>query len=275
MTLLEGHDAAWHERRTQHLRASDFYKLFHGRRDDVYRLWEIKTGRRQADDADVDSDDCRIWMGKYLEPLIREKYSIRTGQAVFNINHEFVGDGSLDWMAAEVDGMTHTPDGQLAPIECKFSLNGGLDYLLRAYEPQMHAQMLVTKTTACVLAYISGSQWAWHLVEFDDMLGHEVLERGRWFWRCVQENTPPHGFVPGQGMKRGESAPLIRAEDAAFGNHFASLAADWKASKDLHDEHKRVSNELRDIVPSDAGGVIGFGLRVQRGKDGKVRIKSV
>jgi hypothetical protein len=76
------------------------------------------------------------------------------------------------------------------------------------------------------------------------------------FWRCVQSGETPHLINAEQPRPRIEA---IRIVDMSASNSWAEFAALFRNTREAFLDHERAKNELKALMPEDAGRRSGMG----------------
>ncbi len=251
--------------RENKLTASRVACLMTGDEEKIMNLWRELVG----DPAFVPEDLSDVWavqLGSHTESLNLDWYEKRTGRTLTR-RGDVVTHPDTPWAAATLDAW----DANLnCPVECKHV--GGFETpetIRNRYMPQMHWQMLVTKSEQCALSVIRGAQEpVIEIVDFDREYGAELWSRACAFMLCVETLTPP--------VAPKLVAPPVKAEktyDMTGNNHWASQAATWLSTRQAAKDFASTERDIKAGVPADAMKVFGHGITVTRNKIGNLSIK--
>jgi hypothetical protein len=252
--------AAQIEARNGKLTASRVACLMKGDPVAIMRLYREMIGEQAEEDL---SDVWAVQLGSVTEQLNLDWYQrnntpvTRRGEVV----------AACDWAAATLDGWD---DFLKCPIECKHV--GGfepLEIIVERYQPQMHWQMICTKTRQCVLSVIMGAREPLiEVVPRDNIYALELWKRGFEFMECVRRRVPPVALPE-------IAAPVdpTKVYDFTGKNIWAAQAADWLANREGARVAKAAEAALKEIVPADAKKVTGHGVRVTRDKAGRLSLR--
>lgn len=262
--MLTPKDKEWHDRRRKGIGGSDATTLMSGDPEKIYRLWELKTGKREPDNLD---DVFEVALGTYTEPFNREWFFRVTMMPVIAAN-DFRVRKDVAWQVANIDGEVLLHGGGSAVFEAKHThSHGGMKSALARYQPQLHHNMMVCGLKKAYLSVIMGNSYDYVEVDFDAEYAAALHEVEKEFWDCVSLGMPPSGtpviVEPPQATK---------ALDMTGHNEWASLAADWLANKGPADAFERSAKALKLLVPSDAKIASGHGVKISRDKRRALRI---
>lgn len=253
------------ERRRSSVGASDATIIMTGTPEEVYALWEVKTGRKPyADLSDV--------------------LPVQIGIATENLNLDFAARKLGMIITRSVGVQTHpdhvwltaTPDGWLmdekCPVEAKHvNQFARLDEVVEKYAAQVHVQMMVTGSDHAYLSVIIGTlKHEVEVINYDWMFAAEVMERCAAFWRCVQSDTAPPGWMPAGPPVEHSTMRTVSMEG---NNQWAAAAADWQITKKWAAKHDEVKATIKGLVEPDVRKAEGHGITVTRSKSGAITIK--
>ena len=103
----------------------------------------------------------------------------------------------------------------------------------------------------------------------DPLYQHLIVTAERKFWRCVESGEPPTLFGVEPPRQRLEA---VRIVDMTSSNAWAEYAGIFARTRSAHLEHEQAKAELKGLVPEDAKGAIGHGVRAKRSKSGAVTL---
>ncbi|WP_416359241.1 YqaJ viral recombinase family protein [Acinetobacter sp. YWS30-1] len=162
----------------------------------MLELWMIKTGRTQQNLEDESTGLAPLYWGKQLEPLVAEYYSMHTNNKVRRVNAVLQHpDPDKHFMLANLDYAVVSSD-EVQILECKTAGEHGAK-LWRDGVPlyvlcQVQHQLAVTGKQAahvCVLLY--GHETKIFKVTRSESVIEHIVNAERYFWDCVESNTPP------------------------------------------------------------------------------------
>lgn len=248
------------------LTASRVACLMTGDEAKVLNLWREMVG----DPLFVPEDLSGVWpvqLGSVTENLNLDWYARKRGNVTRR--GEVVVHPRESWMAATLDGFA--PD-LAGPIECKHV--GGreqLSTIIERYQPQMHWQMIVTRSDRIALSVIEGANEPLvEVIERDAAYTTELIERATAFMECVVTLTPPFPLIP-------VAAPTIPSQiyDMAGNNEWADYAATWNDTNDAAKKAAKAEKELKALVPADATLCHGYGVQIKRDRAGRLSLRAM
>jgi len=229
----------------------------------LLRLWREKRG--EVERADL-SGNLVVQLGVVTENLNRRWYQANTGQVVTDIQKR-IRHPVLRWMAATLDGRVEVTG---AVFEAKFMLPWAFSEEAAAekYMPQLQHNMWVVAARGAVLSVITGGgKWVEITTHADPLYQHLIVTAERKFWRCVESGEPPRLFGVEPPKPRIEA---VRIVDMSASNSWAEFAGIFRTTRQAFLEHERSKAELKALLPEDAKGAIGHGVRAKRSKSGAV-----
>ena len=245
------------------LTASQVACLMTGDKEKILNLWRELVGDPDYKPPSL-SDIWAIRLGEVTEDLNLEWFARKHGD-VFR-QGEVV---ALDWASCTLDGWS---EKYQCPIECKHC--GGFEKssdIIHRYMPQMHWQMIVTKSDQCILSVIQGAKepeiW---FVQFNQEYAINLWDRAMEFMNKVRNLIPPVEMLP-------ILPPIIpeKEYDMSASNAWISAAADWLEARTANQKHKDASEAIKEMMPNDAIRAIGGGISVRRDKAGRIKIVAV
>ncbi len=246
------------------LTASRIAVLMNGDAEDIHNLWLELTGQ-----PFTEKDLSGVWavqLGSTTEVLNLEWFARKHG-AISRIGD--VVQHSNGWAACTLDAWS---EQYQAPVECKHV--GGfepLETIIDRYQPQMHWQMAITKSTKCALSVIMGAQEpVVEIIEYDPGYGLELMNRAVAFMAHVRARTNPV-VLP------AVAPPIIptREVDMSGNNEWGNFAGAWLASKDAAKIAKDAESEIKKLVPADAKLAIGAGVKITRNRAGSLSLREM
>jgi hypothetical protein len=244
------------------LTASAVSVLMTGDAERILNLWKDLVG----DPTFVAEDLSGVWpvrLGECTERLNLDWYARKHGELS---RHGEVAVGNPDWMAATLDAWDLA---RKCPVEAKHV--GGrepLETIIARYQPQMHWQMMVTKSTECALSVIMGAnEPIVEYIGFDKLYAAELMKRAKQFMACVENMTSPVAVA-------AFAAPVI-AEKI-----YQMDSAEWKANADRWiqtsgavETAKDAEKKLKALVPEDAKLATGAGVKISRDRAGRLSLR--
>lgn len=254
--------------RRKFIGGSDSRILMSGDAEEIYRLWERKTGRAPEPDL---SDNLAVQCGIHLEELNARWHARITGNPVTHRN-EFCTSPKYYWMACNLDGRVAADDGTPAVFEAKWmgaftSLDGVVQ---RNYWQLLH-NMLATGLERAVLSILTGRpSYEMFEAELDEFEAARLIEREREFWRHVETDTPPPGMKPVEAPVPPEK---WRTVDMTGSNMWADAADRWLENRVAAKTFEGAARELKGLVEPDVGKASGHGVAISRSKTGAMTIR--
>jgi len=170
-------------------------------------------------------------------------------------------------MGATLDGVVADTG---AVFEAKFMLPWSFseEGAVEKYMAQLQHNMWVANTKIAVLSIITGGgKWVEVTIPADSLYQHLLLTAEKKFWRCVQSGESPRLFGVEPPRHRIEA---VRVVDMSASNSWAEFAGTFLRTREAHVEHERAKIELKALLPEDAKGGVGHGIRARRSKNGAV-----
>jgi hypothetical protein len=133
---------------------------------------------------------------------------------------------------------------------------------------QVQHCMWITNAKLAVLSVITGGgKWVKIAISADPLYQHLLLTAERKFWRCVENGEPPRlfGIVPPRPR-----IAAVRIVDMSGSNAWGGFAAIYRQTQQASRDHERAKAELRSVMPEDARGAFGHGVRAKRSKSGAI-----
>jgi predicted phage-related endonuclease len=229
----------------------------------LVRLWREKRGEIESEDL---SDNLIVQLGTVTEDLNRRWYERNTGNLIKGVQRR-IQHPVNKWMAATLDGTIETTG---AVFEAKFMLPWTFSEEAAAekHMAQLQHNMWVANSRSAVLSIITGGgKWVEMTLNADPLYQHLLITAEKKFWRCVQNEEPPHLFGIEPPRPRLEA---VRIVDMSASNSWAELTASYRRTRAAHQEHEGAKADLKKLVPEDAKEAIGHGLRAKRSKSGAI-----
>ena len=229
----------------------------------LIRLWREKRGEIEPEDL---SGNLVVQLGLATEELNRRWYEVSTRKVITDMQKR-VRHPALRWMAATLDGRI---EGSDTVFEAKFMLPWAFSEEAAAekYMPQLQHNMWVVAARSAVLSVITGGgKWVEIVAHADPLYQHLIVTAERKFWRCVETGEQPQLFGVEPPKPRLQA---VRIVDMSSSNAWAEFAAIFIRTRAAHLEHEEAKAELKGLMPEDAQGAIGHGVRAKRSKSGAV-----
>lgn len=226
----------------------------------LWNLWEQKCGFRERDDL---SGILAVQMGTWTEDFNAFWFERQTGHRVLDRGLEGAAK-DREWMTATIDGFADYSVWEAKHVGGRESR----ETVLSRYQPQLHHNMVVTRTSRAYLSVFEGNSGYWYeQVEQDPIYTEELLEREAQFWEWVQTQTRPPDMP-------SVAAPVmaIKSYDMTSSNSWAEHAGLWLRNKSAAKLFKSAEDGLKESVPADAADARGHGVVVKRAKNGNLRI---
>jgi predicted phage-related endonuclease len=255
------------ERRRKYIGGSDANIIMGGDPEKIYRLWEIKTGRRDDDDL---SDNLAVMMGHATEDFNAAWYEKKTGDTVTNRGGHRVHD-AVKYSACSLDGICR--DGS-AVWEAKH-VGGREDRetIVCRYMPQLHHNMFVCGLNMAVLSVFEGnSHWWSQEIAADPFYMEALCEAEEAFWKCVTGDRPPVDLPAPPSPPPFDSMRIV---DMTGSNQWAASAADYLANETAAKAFEKARKELKGLVEVDVRRAYGHGICIERDQRGALRFREM
>lgn len=262
-----GLTAAQKEMRRKYIGGSDANIIMGGDPEKIYRLWEIKTGRREDDDL---SGVLAVMMGHATEEFNAAWYEYKTGDRVTNRNEHRVSS-DMEHVACSLDGLCR---GGAAIWEAKHvGGNEDAETVINRYMPQLHHNMMTCGLDVAVLSVFEGnSVWWAQEVSRDPFYVEAMIEAEAAFWDCVQNDRPPVDLP-----KPPDPPPFdqMRVVDMTGSNMWAYYARDYFEYEEAAKTFETAKKELKGLVEADVRRAHGHGICIERDRRGALRFKEI
>ncbi|MDB6104098.1 MAG: hypothetical protein JWO52_4097 [Gammaproteobacteria bacterium] len=161
------------------------------KRKTTRQLFHEKRGELEPDVYDEEV----IWWGNALEPIVRQKYAMVTGNVV-RLPEGTIWHPVHNFMCAHIDGyVDNTTPKRGYEGKTAFHSTGwgeeGTDQIPVEYLMQVQHYMAVTGLPAFDVSCLIGRRFAFYQVDADLELHEMMIEGERDFMRRVRENDPP------------------------------------------------------------------------------------
>ncbi len=263
MSLLLGHTQDWHDERRKGLGGSDAKTIMAG---EWTALWEEKTGRSEPEDL---SRIIQVQLGSFTEAFNLAWFEQETGMAVSTDDCDGLVHAERDFMRANLDGRAN---GGI--VEAKHTAAWAKDEeIVSRYYPQVQHCMVVAGLPRTYLSVIFGNnRWQFFPIEADEEFQDSLIRLETEFWGYVEaDECPPN--VAGQSVDIAFD-DLIEVEMTG-NNEWAANAADWLDCRDHARDFKTADKGLKELTPADAKRAFGYGIEINRSRNGALRIKEM
>ena len=260
----------WHEMRRGGIGGSDANIIMNGSEEDLHKLWLVKTGQAEGDNLD---DVLPVQMGTITEDLnLYWLYKV-TGQPVYD-TQKSITDEKHPFLRATLDGKMVSPEGAECIVEAKHT-NAYSDRqkVTERYMPQLQHNMRVTKTKRAILTVFFGNmKHDWWTVDRNIGYQSELLERQIWFWKHVEEKTPPFGKL--EAVAPPPQVDRHVSYDMSDNNEFVDAAETWREHKKHASQFEAAKKALKEkiLAKDDAAEMTANGIQVKVSTNGSVRI---
>jgi putative phage-type endonuclease len=214
--------------------------------------WQTPYGvylEKRGESAPIDDNDSMRW-GRYLEPVIRQAYSDKTGREV-RVPQELIRSPVHEFMIANLDGVAGGAGEPFRIFEAKTARSAdgwgepGSDQVPQPYLLQVQHYMAVTDVEVSdVAVLIGGSDFRLYEVRADRELQSMLIDAEAEFWQRVQAGEPPEPVTVADAIARwgkGSIADRVMADAEALRAieqlrqlhvqraHLDMAEAEWKA----------------------------------------------
>jgi len=256
-----------HETRRKYIGGSDAGTIMEANPEKLIRLWKEKRGELAPEDL---SGILPVCFGTATEELNRYWFEIQNPGKKITREGEHVVSSSIPFMACSLDGYI---ESDKALFEAKTT--GGfetMDKITQRYIPQLfHSMWCLNVEKAYLSVFLGTGKWAMAEVRADSepFYMDTLHEREKEFWACVQDGTPP-AFEPVPLPVVGDSE--MREVDMEGNNAWAFAAGAWLETRASVELNKKMGDELKLLVDFDVRQAKGYGVKISRGKDNRLRL---
>jgi hypothetical protein len=134
-----------------------------------------------------------------------------------------------------------------------------------ANEPFALSQAHHFASGAALSIITGGGKWVELTIPTDSLYQHLLLTAEKKFWRCVESGEPPRLFISEPPKVRIDA---VRIVDMSSSNSWAEFAGIFRRTHTAFLEHENAKAELKKLIPEDARGALGHGIRAKRSKSG-------
>jgi len=158
-----------------------------------YQLWEIKTGRRIAEDI---SGKNHIKFGNYMEPGVAAWFADESGKEIRVPDGPIYGTGEKSFLMGNLDYLVV---GENAILECKTAYNdsewgeSGTDQIPHQYLMQVAHYCMVGNFDKAYVAVVFAltREMRWYEYEKNAALEAKLFEYQKRFWANVKDDIAP------------------------------------------------------------------------------------
>jgi hypothetical protein len=272
--------------RRKYVQAGDADRIMRG---EWRAVWREKAGLDEGPDL---SGVLPVQLGSMTEPLNLAWCEKVTGRTIYYYSDnklmrriwekltgryaaaatELQVSEAYPWMAANLDGMTTTPQGHRCVVDAKH-LGQAYEQEILRYTAAMTHQATVMGCDWWALSCLIGNRK--HEIiyqEVDPLYQARLIATTREFWTFVESGIEPEDRTepkppPKPQPKRREIVLPAQQADANWSGDFMRLARDFAGTHDAAVRHAITREEIKALVPDDVGKVT-FGL-VRYGRDGR------
>lgn len=249
----------WHEERRKYLGASDANIIMGGTAQQRLDLWKVKTGAAEPESLD---DVFPVQLGTFTEPFNLAWFQRKTGWTLTGQQERIVHANG--WMACTPDGLLEDAIVEAKHVSARFSMAD----TIAKYQPQLHHSMIVTGRRKAFLSVISGNEYDYAEIEFNDEYAAKLMEVEADFWECVTYRIPPSDAPPNVAPPEP-----FRVVSMVGNNEWASCAAEWLANKTAARAFDTAAAGIKSLVGADVKAATGHGISLTRNKRGAATIK--
>jgi predicted phage-related endonuclease len=258
-------DPNYSGRRCSYIGGSDARTIMGHDEEALIRLWREKRGEIAPEDL---SGNLVVQFGVVTEDLNRRWFERETGRRLARAQ-TFLRHPRLDWMGATLDGLV---GGESAVFEAKFMLPWSFTEASAAekHMPQLQHNMLVSGAPRAYLSILTGGgKWVSIETHADPVYQTVLLQVERSFWQCVKTGEMP--TICGAEPPRAK-LPAVRVVDMSTSNAWGEYATIFARTLTAHAQHETAKAELKLLMPEDAKGAFGHGIKARRSKTGAISI---
>lgn len=242
----------------------------------IHNKWLELIGDPSWQPEDL-SDNWPVQFGSFIEGFALDWHERRTQYALTR-RGEVVQHPILPHVACTLDGFREFDQ---CAIDCKCVGHWRkLDEVLAFYQPQLILQRACVRSINCALLIVhGGAAPVEYSVTIDPDYEVMVWQRIDQFWRCVQLLIPPV-----EGMKLPPLTPpeqwrtidLDQPDQLVAYNWAPDMKLQlgtWDATHDAAQRNETARDEIKKLLPEDAGKLSCGGLTVTRNRARAVSIK--
>jgi hypothetical protein len=237
--------------------------IVNGTGEQLYELWEERTGQRPPKDF---SNNLAVQRGKHDEPFTLMWLEKVTGHIITE-RQRYLEHPTLPSISCTLDGFREFDQ---AVVEAK-NWGGKLDDALKRYTPQVLVQMRCRGVERGILAVLGPDDLTELEVLVDEAYERTVWERIAAFQLCVELMRPPFEkppLVPPELWKTIDLAkvsPLPNWGPEMIDN-MRVFGETHRAAK-AHEASKKI---IKGLVPNDVGTILYGDTTVKRSRNGAI-----
>lgn len=225
----------------------------------ILRLWEDKTGRYPAEEAENEYTH----FGHVMEPIIRREFERRTGYRVRRSNF-ILQSTEHPFMLADLDGITRDKEGDLCVWEAKtaseFKRTVWENGVPEEYMAQLQHYLAVTGyQKAYICAIVGGNSFYCYEIRRDEGYIARLTQAEKTFWDCVTSGIPPRpdgaaatSTYLNEKYKSGKKSEVTLPQEAELlAETYGKLEKDIRQLKVQKDT---VANQLKSMMGENEKG---------------------
>lgn len=233
-------------------------------------MWLLKTGRAQPEDL---SGILRVMMGLFTEAGNQWWYEKQTGRLVERCQ-VLQRHPEIPYIAATLDGVTHTSGGQLAAWQAKHVGKMGEQTELRYVAQGTHEALCCGYEWYVLSTFIGNNRWELGEYEVDPLFAAEYLAKCHVFWGYVERDEEPPLVEPLPVPKPQRLRVIVLEEEfrdswpANWGPEMVQEIYTFAQTKAAFDLHAITRERIKALLPDDVGEVSRGLFRLKRGRSG-------
>ena len=228
----------------------------------IFQLWLEKTGQVEPEETENDNTH----FGNVLEPVIKREFSKRTGLKV-RAKRALLQSEEYPFMLADLDGVIYE-NGKMNLFEAKTASAYKQEIwekgIPEEYVLQVQHYMAVTGAEKTYLAaLVGGNRFYWKVVRRDEQKIAEIIALEKAFWEenvLAGKEPVPDGsgattdFLNEKYASSNGNTILLPEEALGLCRRYEELSGKLN---ELQDKKDAVSNQLKNFLKNNEGGVIG------------------
>lgn len=268
--LFIEHPPEWHEKRRQHVGASDARVLMSGTADEIEQLRLEKLGRYKRPPILSPWDTA---LRRVSEILQLDWYEHVNGVSITSRGRSVISPDAPH-MSAELDGFDDRLHMAIDAKHLSEWTKQPLEWAREHYAWQVVHQAVCCGTEIGVLSIMHGMKEPVILkFEIDPFEASLLIERVEWFWEHVTADRMIEGTTPIEPPKPLDVATL-RKVDMEGNNEWAVLAGLWLENRLSSKRFDDATKDIKSLLAKDIGEATGHGIKVTR--DGRgLKIKEI
>ena len=228
----------------------------------IFQLWLEKTGQVEPEETENDNTH----FGNVLEPVVKRKFSKRTGLKVRGKRAALQSE-DYPFMLADLDGVIYE-NGKMNLFEAKTASAYKQEIwekgIPEEYVLQVQHYMAVTGAEKTYLAaLVGGNRFYWKVVRRDEQKIAEIIALEKAFWEenvLAGKEPVPDGsgattdFLNEKYASSNGNTILLPEEALGLCRRYEELSGQLN---ELQDKKDAVSNQLKNFLKNNESGVIG------------------